>query len=99
MAAELGVLDVRSSRQWRTWLREHHAASPGVWLVFHKHHTGVKSLLYEEAVRQALCTRIEASRLLIYSAAARKASRARCLSVTRLYNLSSCVSSHARVAR
>ena len=55
MAAELTSLDVRSGQQWRTWLREHHAASPGVWLVFHKDHTGVKSLPYEEAVRQALC--------------------------------------------
>ena len=34
---------------------EHHGASPGVWLVFHKDHTGVKSVAYEEAVRQALC--------------------------------------------
>ena len=55
MAAELITLDIRTGQQWRSWLRKHHAASPGVWLVFHKDHTGVKSVPYEEAVRQALC--------------------------------------------
>jgi Uncharacterized protein conserved in bacteria len=30
-------------------------SSPGVWLVFHKAHTGVKSVPYEDAVREALC--------------------------------------------
>lgn len=55
MAAELITLEVRNGQQWRSWLRKHHAASPGVWLVFYKDHTGVKSVSYEEAVRQALC--------------------------------------------
>jgi uncharacterized protein YdeI (YjbR/CyaY-like superfamily) len=55
MAADLMSLEVRNGRQWRSWLRKHHAASPGVWLVFHKDHTRVKSVSYEEAVRQALC--------------------------------------------
>ncbi len=55
MAAGLITLDIRSSQRWRAWLRKHHAASPGVWLVFHKDHTDVKSVSYEEAVRQALC--------------------------------------------
>jgi uncharacterized protein YdeI (YjbR/CyaY-like superfamily) len=52
---ELIALDIRNGQQWRAWLRTHHAASPGVWLVFHKDHTRVKSVPYEEAVRQALC--------------------------------------------
>jgi uncharacterized protein YdeI (YjbR/CyaY-like superfamily) len=55
MAAELKTLAVRSRRQWRAWLARHHATSPGVWLVFHKAHTGVKSIRYEETVREALC--------------------------------------------
>jgi len=55
MAAKLMMLEVRNGQQWRSWLRKHHAASPGVWLVFHKDHTGVKSVSYEQAVRQALC--------------------------------------------
>jgi uncharacterized protein YdeI (YjbR/CyaY-like superfamily) len=55
MTPELMTLEVRNRRQWRTWLGKHHASSPGVWLVFYKDHTGVKSIPYEESVRDALC--------------------------------------------
>lgn len=55
MTAELMTLQVRSRRHWRTWLEKHHASSPGVWLVFRKARTGVKSIRYEDTVREALC--------------------------------------------
>ena len=55
MNAELTTLRVTTRRQWRAWLAKHHASSPGVWLVFYKAHTGVASLPYEDAVREALC--------------------------------------------
>ena len=55
MTAELMTMQVRSRRQWRAWLEKHHASSQGVWLVFHKAHTGVKSIRYEDTVREALC--------------------------------------------
>jgi uncharacterized protein YdeI (YjbR/CyaY-like superfamily) len=55
MTQELMTLQVRSRRKWRVWLAKHHASSPGVWLLFHKSHTGVKSIPYEDTVREALC--------------------------------------------
>jgi len=55
MKTELPTLDIRTRKAWRTWLAEHHASSAGIWLVFHKAHTGVKSIAYEDAVREALC--------------------------------------------
>jgi uncharacterized protein YdeI (YjbR/CyaY-like superfamily) len=55
MTAELMTLRVRSRPQWRAWLEKHYASSPGVWFVFYKAHTGVKSLPYEDTVREALC--------------------------------------------
>jgi uncharacterized protein YdeI (YjbR/CyaY-like superfamily) len=55
MAAELETLQLASRRQWRTWLARHHRSSPGVWFVRHKSHTGVKSIPYEDLVREALC--------------------------------------------
>ena len=55
MTATLMTLRARSRPQWRAWLEKHHASSPGVWLVFYKAHTGVKSLPYEDTVREALC--------------------------------------------
>jgi uncharacterized protein YdeI (YjbR/CyaY-like superfamily) len=53
--SELLMLEVRNRREWRAWLKKHYASSAGVWLVFHKSHTGVKSMLYEDTVREALC--------------------------------------------
>jgi uncharacterized protein YdeI (YjbR/CyaY-like superfamily) len=55
MTADLLTVDVRGRRQWRAWLAKHHASSPGIWLVFHKDHTGLPSVRYEDAVREALC--------------------------------------------
>jgi uncharacterized protein YdeI (YjbR/CyaY-like superfamily) len=55
MAGNLITLDVRTRKQWRQWLAKHHTSSPGVWLVRHKQHTGVKSMSYEDFVSEALC--------------------------------------------
>jgi uncharacterized protein YdeI (YjbR/CyaY-like superfamily) len=55
MAADLTTLDVRTRKQWRAWLARHHTSSAGIWLVFHKAHTRVKSITYEDMVREALC--------------------------------------------
>jgi hypothetical protein len=49
------TLDVRTRNEWRQWLARHHASSPGIWLVRHKHHTGVKTMPYEDVVSEALC--------------------------------------------
>ena len=54
-AMRLKALRVTTRRQWRAWLTRHHTSSPGVWLVFYKAHTGVTSIAYEDAVREALC--------------------------------------------
>ena len=55
MAGTLITVDVRTREEWRQWLAQHHASSPGIWLVRHKQHTGVKSMPYEDIVREALC--------------------------------------------
>ncbi len=49
------TLDVRTRREWRNWLREHHDSEPGIWLVFHKQHTAQASIGYDGAVEEALC--------------------------------------------
>jgi len=40
---------------WRAWLVEHHARSPGAWLVSWKRHTGRPAVPYADAVEEALC--------------------------------------------
>ena len=52
---DLPHLDLRTRPAWRRWLRENHADSQGVWLVFHKAHTNVDSIPYDDSVREALC--------------------------------------------
>jgi uncharacterized protein YdeI (YjbR/CyaY-like superfamily) len=49
------TLDVRSRHAWRNWLAKHHDAEDEIWLVFHKTHTGVKSIAYDDAVEEAIC--------------------------------------------
>jgi len=55
VTADLEPLDVRTRAAWRAWLEKHHAASPGVWLVLHKAHTGVQAIPHEHVTREALC--------------------------------------------
>jgi uncharacterized protein YdeI (YjbR/CyaY-like superfamily) len=40
---------------WRSWLDVHHAEVKEIWLIYHKKHTGKKSISYEDAVQEALC--------------------------------------------
>jgi uncharacterized protein YdeI (YjbR/CyaY-like superfamily) len=55
MTTKLVTLDLRTCQEWRAWLEKHHASSPGIWLTFHKGHTGVACIPYEDCVREALC--------------------------------------------
>lgn len=54
-ARDRETLDVKTRQQWRTWLHEHHGTVPEIWLVFHKQHTGKKSIGYQDALEEALC--------------------------------------------
>ncbi len=51
----LDMLDVRNRRDFRKWLKKHHDSVSEIWLVFHKRHTDVKSIKYDDAVEEALC--------------------------------------------
>jgi uncharacterized protein YdeI (YjbR/CyaY-like superfamily) len=47
-------LEPASIDDWSAWLDEHHADTPGVWLVTHKQSTGLAAFDYEAAVVEAL---------------------------------------------
>jgi uncharacterized protein YdeI (YjbR/CyaY-like superfamily) len=53
--AELEELLVPDAAAWRAWLLEHHAETPGVWLVLHKLGDTVTELTYAQAVEEAVC--------------------------------------------
>lgn len=55
MVVELPELLVPSVAQWHSWLVEHHATSPGVWLVLTRKGGTVTSLTYDEALDECLC--------------------------------------------
>ncbi len=56
MPDELPDLLLPHPGAWRAWLHEHHASSPGVWLVLGKGKaTEPTTLRWESAVEQALC--------------------------------------------
>lgn len=55
MADDLPELLVPDAAGWRAWLEQHHDSAPGVWLVLHKKGGDVTSLVYEDAVCEALC--------------------------------------------
>ena len=49
------TLDVRSRKAWRRWLSKNGDSVSDIWFVFHKKHTGVTTLGYDNAVEEALC--------------------------------------------
>lgn len=42
-------------QEWRLWLQENHNKRQSVWLVYYKKKTGKSSLIWSEAVDEALC--------------------------------------------
>ncbi|HZH73542.1 MAG TPA: hypothetical protein VFD91_13675, partial [Mariniphaga sp.] len=40
---------------WRTWLEQNFQKENEVWLVFFKKDSGKKSMIYNDAVEEALC--------------------------------------------
>lgn len=54
-AKPIETLDVRSRPEWRKWLKKHYDSKSEIWLVFHKRHTGITCISYNDAVEEALC--------------------------------------------
>ena len=55
MAVEYEQVEISSRAQWRAWLTEHAAGSPGIWLVTFKKPTGERHVPYADVVEEALC--------------------------------------------
>jgi uncharacterized protein YdeI (YjbR/CyaY-like superfamily) len=52
---EAPILPFSSAKKWREWLHKNHAVSDGVWLRFYKKASGVTTVVYAEALDEALC--------------------------------------------
>ena len=51
----LDVLPFPSAEAWHRWLEEHHATSPGLWVMIAKKDSGTDSARYPEVLESALC--------------------------------------------
>jgi len=40
---------------WHNWLVKHHDNTKELWIIYYKKHTGEQSLVYREALEEALC--------------------------------------------
>lgn len=54
MAEELERRAFATVAEWEAWLREHHDTAPGVWLRFARKGSGIASIVYMEALQEAL---------------------------------------------
>lgn len=49
------TLYVHTRMAWRSWLREHHASAPEIWLIYYKKGSDSPRIAYHAAVEEALC--------------------------------------------
>jgi len=54
MGTERTTEEFAGAEEFRAWLREHHDASPGIWLKVAKKGSGLTTVTYDEAVEVAL---------------------------------------------
>ena len=55
MAGDDERVQVESRAEWRSWLKDNHHRSEGIWLVTFKKHCGDKYVSHSQAVDDALC--------------------------------------------
>lgn len=46
---------VRSRKEWRRWLADHHHLKEEIWLIFYRKASGERSISYDDAVEEAIC--------------------------------------------
>ena len=44
-----------NQKEWRQWLKKHHASKQSVWLVYYKKETTKPTISWSDAVDEALC--------------------------------------------
>lgn len=54
-SVERPALFFADAAQWRAWLAANHATEPGLWMGLRKKHVADRGLVWQDAVREALC--------------------------------------------
>jgi uncharacterized protein YdeI (YjbR/CyaY-like superfamily) len=45
----------KSRQEWREWLQNHHDKKQSIWLIYYKKKSNIPTVIYSEAVDEALC--------------------------------------------
>ena len=49
------IINFKNRQEWREWLDENYDKEKEIWLMYYKKHTGKETILYNDAVEEALC--------------------------------------------
>ncbi len=52
---EIETFYPKNRNEWREWLQQNHHTKPSIWLIYYKKKTNIPTILYSEAVDEALC--------------------------------------------
>ena len=55
MEKEIETFYPRSRQEWRNWLQDNHDKKQSVWLIYYKKKSKVSTIIYSDAVDEALC--------------------------------------------
>lgn len=55
MEKEIETFYPKSRQEWREWLQENHTQKQSVWLIYYKKKSAIPTVMYSEAVDEALC--------------------------------------------
>lgn len=55
MSDNLQTLTFDSHAKFRSWLNKNHSSEPGLWIKYAKKASGIKTIVYQEALEVALC--------------------------------------------
>ncbi len=55
MEKEIETFYPKSRQEWREWLQENHTQKQSVWLIYYKKKSAIPTVMYSDAVDEALC--------------------------------------------
>ncbi|SFH98118.1 YdeI/OmpD-associated family protein [Halpernia frigidisoli] len=55
MEKEIETFYPKSRQEWREWLQDNHHTRQSVWLIYYKKKSNIPTVVYSEAVDEALC--------------------------------------------
>ena len=55
MEKEIEKFYPKSRQEWREWLQDNHDKKQSVWLIYYKKNSNIPTVIYSEAVDEALC--------------------------------------------